>query len=83
MPLICTVITHKRLLSHYSGHPNLMSRQIRVIVWGKPEMVDVSERSKSVWVASGSYMGQSYQTTGRSATQAAGAWRVWATTVGG
>ena len=60
-----------------------MSRQIHVIVWGKPEIVDVHQRSKSVWVATGSYMGQSHETTGRSAAQAAGAWRVWATTVGG
>lgn len=60
-----------------------MSRQVRVMVWGHPQMVDVYQRSKSVWVATGDYMGQSHQTTGRTANQAAGAWRTWATTIGG
>lgn len=60
-----------------------MTRNIPVIVWGKPHQVTVEQRSKSVWIASGDYMGQSHQTTGRSATQAANQWKVWATTVGG
>lgn len=48
--------------------------QQRVTVWGKPHMVTVEQRSKSVWVAVGEYMGESLRSEGRSATSAAAHW---------
>ena len=50
----------------------------QVMVWGKPIEVSVHQKSKSVWVASGSYMGEYKQTTDRSANTAAARWREWA-----
>ena len=57
--------------------------QQRVEVWGKPFVVNVSQRSKSVWVASGEYMGQQIQTTDRSAGSAAKRWQEAARARGG
>ena len=57
--------------------------QQRVEVWGKPHDVNVSQRSKSVWVASGEYMGQQIQVTDRTATSAAKRWQEAARSRGG
>lgn len=57
--------------------------QQRVEVWGKPYDVTVSQRSKSVWVASGEYMGHHIQTTDRTPTSAAKRWQEAARSRGG
>ena len=57
--------------------------QRRVTVWGEPIMIDVYQRSKSVWVASGEYLGHSIQTTDRSASTAAKRWQEAAKYKGG
>ncbi len=54
-----------------------------VTVWGQRLEISVEQRSSSVWVASGEYMGEYKQTTGRSPGTAAGQWRIWAHTKGG
>lgn len=46
-----------------------------VIVWGKPHTVRVAQKSKSVWTASGEYMGEHIQTTGATAGAAIKRWR--------
>lgn len=55
----------------------------RVVVWGEPIELEVHQRSKSVWVASGEYMGAYHQTTDRSPGSAAARWKEWAHTKGG
>ena len=52
-----------------------MSGEITVKVWDQDVTIYVYQRSKSVWVASGDYMGHSIQVTGRSSSQAASLWR--------
>jgi hypothetical protein len=47
----------------------------KVIVWGNPIEVDVFQKSKSVWIASGTYLGQSFEVKDRSEQTALGAWR--------
>lgn len=51
-----------------------MEREITVEVWGKREPVTVYQRSKSVWVAVGQYMGHHIEVTSRSAGSAAKLW---------
>lgn len=46
-----------------------------VTVWGKPCEVSVHQKSKSVWIAIGDYMGSRLEVKGRSASSALGAWR--------
>lgn len=36
-------------------------RKTTILVWDKPHEVTVHQKSKSVWVASGTYMGESLQ----------------------
>ena len=38
----------------------------RVIVWGKPQEVTIAQKSKTVWIATGEYMGQRIETKGAS-----------------
>lgn len=54
-----------------------------VVVWGERIELTVSQRSASVWVASGSYMGVPHQATDSSPRSAAARWREWARTKGG
>ena len=54
-----------------------------VQVWGKPVEVEVYQRSKSVWVAVGIYMGERIEVTDRSRTSALGLWQRTATYRGG
>lgn len=54
-----------------------------VQVWGQPQKVDVWQKSKAVWVASGDYMGQPIETQDRSAGAALKRWREAATSRGG
>lgn len=46
-----------------------------VMVWDKPYEVSTHQKSKSVWVASGSYMGKCIQTQDRSQATAIARWR--------
>lgn len=50
-----------------------------VDVWGKSCGVRACQKSKSVWIASGEYMGQSLVSNGSSAQSAAAHWREAAT----
>lgn len=52
-----------------------MSKQEKVIVWGKPQIVNVVQKSKSVWISSGEYSGEHLYARGRSLGQAILAWR--------
>jgi hypothetical protein len=52
-----------------------MEREHKVEVWGQPQLVTVYQKSKSVWVAIGQYMGERIEVKGRSETQAIGQWR--------
>lgn len=45
-----------------------------VKVWGDNVEISVHQKSKSVWIATGTYLGKPYQVQGRSETQAASAW---------
>jgi hypothetical protein len=51
----------------------------RVTVWGEAITVEVHQVSKSVWIASGEYMGQRIDTKDRTASSAAKRWREAAT----
>jgi hypothetical protein len=57
--------------------------KLDVVVWGQEIELSLNQRSPSVWVASGSYMGETHQTTGQSPGSAAARWREWAHTKGG
>lgn len=52
-----------------------MSQKITVSVWGKDYEVSVHQRSKSVWIARGEYMGQPIEVQARTPTAAAALWR--------
>ena len=47
----------------------------RVEVWGKPLIVNVDQKSETVWIAVGQYLGNRIETTGRTASDAVSAWR--------
>ena len=47
---------------------------IDVLVWGERYALDVSQKSKTVWQAGGTYMGQYLVTSGRSPGAAAARW---------
>ena len=53
---------------------NMAMKQI-VIVWDKPHEITVHQKSKSVWIAVGEYMGERLEVKRSSATQATSAWR--------
>ena len=46
-----------------------------VMVWGKPYKIDVEQKSKRVWIASGECMGQSIQAKDFSEGAAIKRWR--------
>jgi hypothetical protein len=48
--------------------------KMQVKVWSDLVEIDVEQHSKSVWVASGDYLGKSYQTKDRTASTAAKRW---------
>lgn len=56
------------------GYGRVMEREITVQVWGKSAQVTVYQKSKSVWIATGEYLGQHVQVQGRSAGSAAKLW---------
>lgn len=45
-----------------------------VKVWGENVEISVYQKSKAVWIATGSYLGKHYETKGQSENQAAKAW---------
>jgi len=51
-----------------------MSKQV-VNVWGKPIEIAVHQKSKSVWVATGDYMGKRIEAQGRTEGAATKLWR--------
>jgi hypothetical protein len=52
-----------------------MTTQRKVSVWGKPHIVSVHQKSKSVWVAVGDYLGERIETKGSSEGAAVKRWR--------
>lgn len=48
--------------------------QHTVYVWEKPQKVDVYQKSKTVWIAVGTYMGKRIEVKGRSANAAITQW---------
>ena len=50
-----------------------------VKVWGRDIEITVYQKSKTVWIAVGEYMGQRFEVKGRSANSAANLWRDAAT----
>ncbi len=54
-----------------------------VEVWGKPYTVTTYQKTKSVWIASGEYMGEPIQTKGRSKGAAIKRWKERAHSMGG
>jgi hypothetical protein len=45
-----------------------------VKVWDKPHVVSVYQKSKTVWIAVGEYMGERLETQGTSANSALKSW---------
>jgi hypothetical protein len=43
-------------------------------VWDEPQEINVIQKSKSVWIASGQYMGKFLSSQGRSPSSAAAHW---------
>lgn len=60
-----------------------MAGETTVKVHGRDIAISVHQRSKTVWVASGEYMGQVISVTGRTQTQAISQWREAARYIGG
>lgn len=54
-----------------------------VVVWGERCILETYQQSKSVWIASGDYMGESKSTQDRTPGAAAKRWQEWAHTKGG
>jgi hypothetical protein len=54
-----------------------------VIVWGASCTVETHKKHKTVWVASGEYMGEFHSTEGRTEGAAIKRWREWAQYKGG
>jgi hypothetical protein len=48
--------------------------KLKVQVWDKPYEIIVEQKSKSVWIASGEYMGNYLQVKGSSSSAAAKHW---------
>lgn len=44
-------------------------------VWDRPQTVEVYQKSKSVWIAVGDYMGERIEVKGTSRTSALAAWK--------
>jgi len=60
-----------------------MSGQRSVEVWGEQIPVQVHQKSKSVWMASGTYLGKLIETKDKSATSALLRWKEAARYSGG
>ncbi len=51
-----------------------MNRQHTVYVWEKPQVISVYQKSKTVWIAAGEYMGKPIEVKGRSKSSAIKRW---------
>ena len=51
-----------------------MTKEHRVIVWDKPYIITVDQKSKSVWVAVGDYLGESIRVQDQSEGAAIKRW---------
>ena len=60
-----------------------MEREHTVQVWNQPQQVTVYQKSKSVWIAVGTYLGERVEVKGRTESQALGQWREAARYKGG
>lgn len=60
-----------------------MEREHTVQVWNQPQQVIVYQKSKSVWIAVGTYLGERIEVKGRTESQALGSWREAARYKGG
>jgi hypothetical protein len=60
-----------------------MEREHTVQVWNEPQQVTVYQKSKSVWIAVGIYMGESLEVKDRTESQALKSWREAARYKGG
>lgn len=58
-------------------------REHKITVWNESCSVTVYQKSKSVWIAVGDYMGERIETKGSSAGSALTAWKNAATYRGG
>lgn len=54
-----------------------------ISVWGQPQIVEVYQKSKSVWIAVGEYMGQRIEVKGSSRSSALAHWEEAARYKGG
>jgi hypothetical protein len=52
-----------------------MTPKTTVIVWDKPYEISVYQKSKTVWIAVGEYMGGRIETKGSGQSAAAAHWR--------
>ena len=57
--------------------------QRTVMVWGEPVEISVYQKSKSVWIAVGTYMGERLESKGSSESSAAAHWAAAAKYKGG
>jgi hypothetical protein len=55
---------------------------VKVTVWGHPYSVSVHQKSKSVWIAAGDYMGETLSVQDRTRSAALTAWKRAATAKG-
>ena len=58
-------------------------REHKITVWNETCSVTTYQKSKSVWMAVGEYMGQTKEIKGSSAGSALSAWKEWARYKGG
>lgn len=48
---------------------------LTVDVWGKPHEISVYQKTKTIWIAVGEYMGERIEVKGRTESQAARTWQ--------
>ncbi|MGY2843392.1 hypothetical protein ACVIWU_006732 [Bradyrhizobium sp. USDA 4509] len=58
-------------------------REHKVTICSETCSVTTYQKSKTVWIAVGTYMGETREAKGTSAGSALSSWKVWATTKGG
>jgi hypothetical protein len=54
---------------------NVASKKREVKVWGTTQEIDVYQKSKTVWIAAGEYMGQRIEAKGRTESRALTSWQ--------
>ena len=53
----------------------MIQREVTVMVWERPQRVTVHQKSKSVWIAVGDYMGQRVEAQGSTQGAAVKRWK--------